>query len=990
MNQINDFLVFSGSQMDPVSIDLVQRLRKLKGVLDGINNDLKKVDNYLAINDETTHQEIEDYYMNLKYSYNEKRTLLDASIDEIINILTNGIFVINGKLKMSQEIFEITGDQTELKFKVWYNGNEVTDGDLTLMGRNSDSIYYPTYVDGEWTISIDTSTKPSYVFYLEHEQLTIETYTLTFNNPNYTFEPAFITVKSNQTSVDDLTFKAYSDDEEVTETKFKLYLCNQVLECIYDPDEELYIIESVSGAFVPPMSNDVIEVDDDSERAFDYDPEGRAYYKRNDLSNLLTVAWESDITVEGRHFTERLKGFSTGNFVKNLTFKNCVFDDARSAFAFQRLLTSIKFIRCKIANNDAAYMFEGEVSLSLSDQIRTFVSRFSNVMNIISTVTSVIGTVLSFIPVTAAVGAGLSVLSEIADKASTISNFVAEAIPYGKDKYHTYMQEIDLSGLDTSNVTRMEGMFKNLIYLKKIAFYKKNENGSISSSFNTNKVEYMYDMFLNCHWLGDNGNIQGQEDKIVDFTFLSFGRCLSFQNMFNGCSHLRRIKWASGFRSDGKPTRMDYMFANCLLLDSIDLRMNMTANVSTTEGMFQNDANLKTIGAMKFSNALTNTCMMFQNCASLGCTSGKQYLDMSEIDVSNAEYIYRMFEGCSALMAIKINFNTSNAKYMDCLFKDCSMLRRIMSKQDFVYKRNKMHTGHMFENCFHILGGKTTRYVETNSDQRQYILSPPDYPILNSPLGNQVNNQAYFYMKKYFKKNNDISTMMARQDNGESAPGYFSPFDFDLNKDPIFNVQLTYSYFSNADYWNELNNNTASSVTIREKIFYEAVNTMNITSNVKIITFENCLFMNPVRFFISTKENEYIFKNCIMIGSAEEMFAYNPNLNKVTFISCDTEFISVCKSMFQGCSNITEIDLSGFNTCYIKNFQNMFMNCYKLQTIYVNNFSDLSDMSDESLDGTNMFYSCVVLRGPQATYHAEYSGKQMAQWLTGYFTLKTL
>lgn len=86
------------------------------------------------------------------------------------------------------------------------------------------------------------------------------------------------------------------------------------------------------------------------------------------------------------------------------------------------------------------------------------------------------------------------------------------------------LQEVNLNGLDTSNITSMEVMFRNCTNLKKVDF----------SNCNTTNVTSMGYMFQDCSNLSD-----------VKFTNISTRALNNTSYMFSGCTNLKIIDLSS-------------------------------------------------------------------------------------------------------------------------------------------------------------------------------------------------------------------------------------------------------------------------------------------------------------------------------------------------------------------------------------------------------------------------------------------------------------
>ena len=194
----------------------------------------------------------------------------------------------------------------------------------------------------------------------------------------------------------------------------------------------------------------------------------------------------------------------------------------------------------------------------------------------------------------------------------------------GMFAYLDNVSTLDLSGLDTSNMTSMSRMFYNSKSLTNIDV----------SGFDTSKVVNMNGMFDGCTNLENLDLSNFDTSNVTDVNY-----------MFNNCNKIKRII-LSNFNTN-KVTKMYYMFSNCNSLINLDLSSFDTSNV-------------------------TDMGAMFSGCSSL--TS----LDLSNFDTSNVTAMYYMFNLCSSLTELDLlNFNTNKVNNMAGMFRDCSKLQNL-------------------------------------------------------------------------------------------------------------------------------------------------------------------------------------------------------------------------------------------------------------------------------------------------------------------------
>ena len=212
------------------------------------------------------------------------------------------------------------------------------------------------------------------------------------------------------------------------------------------------------------------------------------------------------------------------------------------------------------------------------------------------------------------------------------------------------LTSIDVSGFDTSKVTDMSSMFFGCGKLTSIDV----------SSFDTSQVTDMSWMFNDCSKLTS-----------IDVSSFDTSQVTDMYGMFWGCSELTSID-VRGFDT-GKVTDMSWMFYGCSKLTSIDVRGFDTRQVTDMSRMFWKCSKLTSIDVRGFDTSqVTNMRDMFSDCNKL--TS----IDVSGFDTSQVTDMYGMFCGCSELTSIDVSsFATSQVTDMSWMFYGCSNLTSI-------------------------------------------------------------------------------------------------------------------------------------------------------------------------------------------------------------------------------------------------------------------------------------------------------------------------
>ncbi|EAF5295724.1 BspA family leucine-rich repeat surface protein [Listeria monocytogenes] len=242
--------------------------------------------------------------------------------------------------------------------------------------------------------------------------------------------------------------------------------------------------------------------------------------------------------------------------------------------------------------------------------------------------------------------------------------------------YTLNLTELDVSGLDTSAVSNMRGMFYRCSALEELDV----------SHFDTSSVTNMLYMFC------DNEKLEKLDVSNFDTSSVT-----DIRMMFDNCSGLEELD-VSNFDTSSVTT-MTSMFRNCSGLEELDLSNFDTSSVTNMNGMFQNCTSLEKLDISNFdTSSVTVMTYMFQNCTSLeeqdvsnfdtssvtnmngmfqNCTSLKEQ-DVSNFDTSSVTNISYMFAGCTSLEELDLStFDTSSVTTMAYMFQNCTALKSL-------------------------------------------------------------------------------------------------------------------------------------------------------------------------------------------------------------------------------------------------------------------------------------------------------------------------
>ncbi|EJU3141567.1 BspA family leucine-rich repeat surface protein [Listeria monocytogenes] len=236
--------------------------------------------------------------------------------------------------------------------------------------------------------------------------------------------------------------------------------------------------------------------------------------------------------------------------------------------------------------------------------------------------------------------------------------------------YTLNLTELDVSGLDTSAVSNMRGMFYRCSALEELDV----------SHFDTSSVTNMLYMFC------DNEKLEKLDVSNFDTSSVT-----DIRMMFENCSGLEELD-VSNFDTSSVTT-MTSMFRNCSGLEELDVSNFDTSSVTNMTSMFQNCTSLEKLDISNFdTSSVTVMNYMFQNCTSL------EEQDVSNFDTSSVTDMQGMFRNCTSLKEQDVsNFDTSSVTNMSYMFDGCTSLEELdLSTFD---TSSVPTTAYMFQNC---------------------------------------------------------------------------------------------------------------------------------------------------------------------------------------------------------------------------------------------------------------------------------------------------
>ena len=207
--------------------------------------------------------------------------------------------------------------------------------------------------------------------------------------------------------------------------------------------------------------------------------------------------------------------------------------------------------------------------------------------------------------------------------------------------YFTGVIDVDLSHLDSSEVTDMHSMFFNMKALKEL------DLSHFDARKNTNLASYF------------GGDISLQKINLTNF---NTENVTDMRVMFYGLNSLQTLD-VSSFNTK-KVTMMDSMFYGMSSIKKLDLSNFDTSQVISMPTMFAENVLLNDLNLSSFNTSkVENMSSMFMNCKSLTA------LNLNHFNTEKVRNMASMFNGMFNLASLKIsNFNTKNVENMSGMF----------------------------------------------------------------------------------------------------------------------------------------------------------------------------------------------------------------------------------------------------------------------------------------------------------------------------------
>lgn len=516
-----------------------------------------------------------------------------------------------------------------------------------------------------------------------------------------------------------------------------------------------------------------------------------------------------------------------------------------------------------------------------------------------------------------------------------------------------------LDYLNTSEVDDMRLMFSSCASLETLDL----------SSFNTEKVKYMYAMFdgaknlrsikLPKGFIGSsvtdlNATFKGCESLTeLDLSGSNSENVKDMKAMFYGCRALSKLD-LTDFKT-GQVTTMENMFCICSTLETLDVSSFNTENVTTMLGMFNNCSSLRSLDLPGFNTAnVTQMSSMFNKCSSL------RSLDLSSFNTRKVTQMQSMFEGCTNLESIDLSsFDTENMKSMTGMFFSCTKLETLDLSSFATPKMVSMVDA--FSNCknlkkIYVTSAFTTDKVTLDFSIFAGCVNLPNYnPDKTGVEMAHTGEGGYLTAASATWVRWDAPTGTLSFHRGATKPAGDNILGLGYGKNPEWDthaaeIQKVVFKAGFRDETHTTCSNWFNGCTNLTSI--EGIENLN-TSNVKNMSGMFALCSNLETLDLSHFNTE-------KVTTMAQMFYGCTKLHNLNIDNFNTENVSYMNGMFEGCSGLDTLDLSHFNTRYVRKsgFNYMFNGCSSLSSLDVSNFT--TDKPSMQLDG--LFKGCRSLQ----------------------------
>ena len=386
-------------------------------------------------------------------------------------------------------------------------------------------------------------------------------------------------------------------------------------------------------------------------------------------------------------------------------------------------------------------------------------------------------------------------------------------------------------------------------------------------------------------------------------------------------------------------TDMQYLFAECYSLKSINFSNWDTSSLENVESMFYSCSSLEYVDLSGFNTpSLINMDSMFFDCTSL------KSIDLSSFDTSNVEIMKFVFHNCASLKYANLsNWVTSSVTTMMNLFSDCVNLTAVEIPNFFMEQLISYDDIFLNVNKLKYINIKNMKYKSSQetcstSDECNWPSNLQNTPLYVCQTNKFINIENMHEICCSF----NVETGMCESNN------YISLY---FNQDCVYENGF-FNIYRNISFINYEN------TTINDN------NKLNIISGTKLEIHFNYGITTMEKFFAKEEDNNMIYLVSIdlshfdssSVTNMDSMFSGCSSLKWINLLNLNTLKVTNMASMFEGCKSLNSIDLSEFVTSNVKNMNSMFAQCISLKELNLSNF-DTSSVTWMDY----MFYNCTSL-----------------------------
>ena len=465
----------------------------------------------------------------------------------------------------------------------------------------------------------------------------------------------------------------------------------------------------------------------------------------------------------------------------------------------------------------------------------------------------------------------------------------------------TNVESINLSKLDTRNVTSMYCMFRGCKTLTTLDV----------SSFSTANVKNMGSMFDGCSALTS-----------LDLSSFDTTNVTNMRSMFFDCKALTALG-VSSFATE-KVTNMYGMFYNCGSLTSLDVSHFDTSNATNMSNMFYGCAALPALDVLSFdTDKVTDMGSMFYGCKTLTT------LDVSSFSTANVTNMSWMFNECKALTALDLSsFSTENVTNMGYMFRLCPKLQKVTFGADWKWVGT---SGYLPTPSSTYIAGAAGKWYDTEGNG----YAPKDIPSSKAMTYTAIAPEKTFAVYSA----DDQSLTFYKRVNVPSAGEQFEG----KTATAVFTGIETNEYYDDNPWCNYTDEIKTASVVdegiapVSTAYWFTSCKNLTTADLTKLDTSNVTRMTEMFHFCSSLAKLEGISSwNTSKVVSMSSMFDLCP-LTSLDLSNWDTSNVEYMQSMFSSCSSLTSVgDISSWDTSKVTSISDMFTGCSKLSASCLN------------------------------------------------------